>query len=459
MPPEEPATVSVPVLRNSSTGGTQHALASTVAPVLMVNAPEELMSAAKASTGPAPSTVVGPWKASREWVLPGDISCFLVVPLTVVWMLLPTSRLPSMVPPVQENLPLPTKVPGPKNSAFPVSVMVVLVLMNTPVASVIDAPISNWSVPPPLRLAPGPNAPGPPVTSSRLPGTTWTEPLSLNAMSSMLPVPAAPMITVPVLRNASGFTQHTEPRTTAPGATVSRPLLVIAGPASSIDSRPGPLNSAVPSKVIGVWTSASPAPLKDASPSTVSGEPRTSKPWLTLHEKLPATVTSPLDSDASVIVRSCNWVPPGTPVTTVRAGNLTAGMVTLSPFCGTELLAQFIASDQLVPSPPPVHVWLDDALAATGASKAAVRTPVPAARVPAAAIRASLRHVAEPSRFVRGCCLPRAARADGVMVTSHHRSALPWCAKRYPFAFIRGKDYPGITSCPWLAGAATRSAK
>ena len=39
-------------------------------------------------------------------------------------------------------------------------------------------------------------------------------------------------------------------------------------------------------------------------------------------------------------------------------------MVTLSPFCGTELLAQFIASDQLVPSPPPVHVWLDDALAA-----------------------------------------------------------------------------------------------
>ena len=84
-----------------------------------------------------------------------------------------------------------------------------------------------------------------------------------------------------------------------------------------------------------------------------------------------------------------------------------------------ELLAQFIPSDQLVPSPPPVHVWLDDALAAVGASKAAVRTPVPAARVPAAAIRASLRQVAEPKRVAQGCCcLLRAARAGGVMVTS-----------------------------------------
>src|SRR5689334_23859748 len=172
-------------------------------------------------------------------------------------------------------------------------------------------------------------------------------------MLARLPVPAADMATVPVLVNTSGFTQHTLPCAAAPGATVSTPLLVIAGPASWIESRPGPLNSAVPSKVIGSWTSASPAPLNDASPSTVSGEARTSKPWLTLHEKSPATVTSPPDSDASVIVRSCNWVPPGTPVTTVRAGKFTAGMVTLSPFCGTELLAQFAASDQVVPSPPP----------------------------------------------------------------------------------------------------------
>src|SRR5580704_14286953 len=155
LPEVEPGTVSVPVLRNSSTGGTQHALASTVAPVLIVKAPEELMSAAKASTGPAPSTVVGPWKASSAWVLPGDISIFLVVPLTVVWIAFATSRLPSMVPPVQENLPPPTNVPGPKNSAFPVSVMVLPAATDTPVARVWCAPRSNWSVPPPPMPAPG----------------------------------------------------------------------------------------------------------------------------------------------------------------------------------------------------------------------------------------------------------------------------------------------------------------
>src|SRR6516162_1672087 len=130
--------------------------------------------------------------------------------------------------------------------------------------------------------------------------------------------------------------------------------------------------SVLPPKVIGAWLSSSPAPLNDASPCTVSGEPRTSKPWLALQEKLPMTVTSPPDSDASVSVRSCSWVPPGMLVTTVRAGNLTAGMVTLSPFCGTEWLAQFMGSPQVEPSPSPVQVWLDDALAATGA-----RTTVP----------------------------------------------------------------------------------
>jgi hypothetical protein len=51
-------------------------------------------------------------------------------------------------------------------------------------------------------------------------------------------------------------------------------------------------------------------------------------------------------------------------------------MVTLSPFCGTDMLAQFWPSDQVVPSPLPVHVWLDDALAAIGtrASMLAART-------------------------------------------------------------------------------------
>jgi len=204
--------------------------------------------------------------------------------------------------------------------------------------------------------------------------------------------------------------------------------------------------------------SASPAPLNDASPATVSGEARISKPWLTLHEKLPATVTSPPDSDASVIVRSCNWVPAGMPVTTVRAGKFTAGMVTLSPFDGTELLAQFIPSDQLVPSPPPVHVWLDDALAAAGINKAAVRTPVPAARVPAAAIRASLRHVAEPSRLVRGCCLPRAARTGAVMHLSlPERTAL--VCETYLLRFFQARITQVLLRAPWLAGAGTRSAQ
>src|SRR5215472_11695186 len=158
--------------------------------------------------------------------------------------------------------------------------------------------------------------------------------------------------------------------------------------------------SVLPSNVIGSWMSCSPAPPIDAFPSTVSGEPRISKPWLTPQEKSPATVTSPPDSDASVSVRSCSWVPPGMPVTTVRAGNLTAGMVTLSPFCGTEWLAQFMGSPQVEPSPSPVHVWLDDALAATGA-----RATVPVARMPVNAAAAIL-----SQSF---------ACAGAVMVTSH----------------------------------------
>jgi hypothetical protein len=43
-------------------------------------------------------------------------------------------------------------------------------------------------------------------------------------------------------------------------------------------------------------------------------------------------------------------------------------MVTLSPFCGTEPLAQFCASPQVEPSPSPDHVWLDEALATIGAT-------------------------------------------------------------------------------------------
>src|SRR6266705_6804889 len=106
-------------------------------------------------------------------------------------------------------------------------------------------------------------------------------------------------------------------------------------------------------------------------------------------------------------------------------------MVTLSPFCGTDMLCQFMPSDQLEPSPLPVHTWLDDALAAVGASRSAARTPVPAARVPAAAIVASLRHDAAPSRLVRwaacfGHCVPRLEPGPaGASCSWHGFSAAP----------------------------------
>src|ERR1051326_8563115 len=93
MPEVDAGTVSVPVLLNRS-GDTQHAFAATVAPGLMVNAPELLMSAAKVSSGPVPWMVVGPWKARRACVLPGEVRLLAAVPLTVVWIVLATSRLP-----------------------------------------------------------------------------------------------------------------------------------------------------------------------------------------------------------------------------------------------------------------------------------------------------------------------------------------------------------------------------
>ena len=165
--------------------------------------------------------------------------------------------------------------------------------------------------------------------------------------------------------------------------------------------------SVLPPNVIGAWLSSSPAPLNDASPATVSGAARVLKLWLTLQEKLPATVTSPPDSDASVSVRSCSCVPPGTPVTEGLACDWVGAIVTLSPLPGTDMLAQFWASVQLVPSPSPVHVWLDDALAAAGAS-----TSMPTARTPGRQAAASLR------------------RAGPGMVTSQGpraRFISPWC--------------------------------
>src|SRR5579859_185773 len=58
-------------------------------------------------------------------------------------MVLATSRFPMMVPPVHENVPLPVKLPGPDNSAFPVSTTVVAAAIDTLAARVNASPRSN----------------------------------------------------------------------------------------------------------------------------------------------------------------------------------------------------------------------------------------------------------------------------------------------------------------------------
>src|SRR5256714_3857109 len=188
---------------------------------------------------------------------------------------------------------------------------------------------------------------------------------------------------VPLFRNMSGFAQHTEPRVTTPGDRVKVPLLVTAGPGSSIDSRPGPVMSAVPSNVSGSWTFCPPAPPIDAAPSTVSGAARVSAPLLTPHMKPPITVTSPPDRDASVSVRSCSSVPPGTPDTCGVGWDAVGAMLTLSPFCGTCMPDQFIGSLQLDPSPDPDQ--LSSRIAADGAAEAAPAASEPPIRTPARA--------------------------------------------------------------------------
>ena len=54
-------------------------------------------------------------------------------------------------------------------------------------------------------------------------------------------------------------------------------------------------------------------------------------------------------------------------------------MVTLSPFLGTCMVSQFPESPQLVPSPFPVHVGSEEALAAIGASVLPTIAPAVAA--------------------------------------------------------------------------------
>ena len=56
-------------------------------------------------------------------MLVGEVRFLVAVPLIVVVMPLATSRLPLMVPPLQENFPPPVKLPGPENLAFPASDM------------------------------------------------------------------------------------------------------------------------------------------------------------------------------------------------------------------------------------------------------------------------------------------------------------------------------------------------
>src|SRR5579859_7782956 len=166
-------------------------------------------------------------------------------------MVLATSRFPMMVPPVHENVPLPVKLPGPDNSAFPVSTTVVAAAIDTLAARVNASPRSNSTAPPPLRWSPAVSVPGPPNTSSTLPGPTDTEPLSLKFRNPTLAVPdrEAGTVIVPVLRNSSGDAQHSSASTAAPGLSVNEPEVLIS---AAKDSR-GP----EPCTVTGPWKASS----------------------------------------------------------------------------------------------------------------------------------------------------------------------------------------------------------
>src|SRR5580704_736853 len=170
--PVPAATTRVPLLLKLS-GDTQQLDPPIMVPVFMVRVPVLLRVVVPlSSTSPDPASVVWPWKARTTGAEVGEVRFLVAVPLMVVPMPLPTSRLPLMVPPVHEKLPVPVKLPVPRNVAPPVWSTVVPAPIDTPVARAIWALWSNSSVPPPLRPAPGLNSPGPTVTCSLLPSPT-----------------------------------------------------------------------------------------------------------------------------------------------------------------------------------------------------------------------------------------------------------------------------------------------
>ena len=195
-------------------------------------------------------------------------------------------------------------------------------------------------------------------------------------MKPTVAVPPAGTPIVPVLTSTSGVVQHEFASTVAPGASVMVPALVITVPGSWTWTTPGPPITVTPEKVTGSLTFSWPVPVIDAPDCAVSGAARVATFWpLTSHEKLPITVTSPPERDASLRARSCSSVPPGMPVTCGVSWDWVGLMVTLSPFFGTCTVSQFLESPQLVPSPFPVHVGSEEALAAAGASELPATAP------------------------------------------------------------------------------------
>src|SRR5215469_404160 len=228
--------------------------------------------------------------------------------------------------------------------------------------------------------APAANSPGPPITFSTLPGPADTDPWSLKSMKPTVALPAGGRLIVPVLTSTSGAVQHPFASSVAPGASVRVPELVITTPVSWTWTTPGPAIAVAPGKVTGFLMFSWPEGLKNAAPCTVSGAARVATlRVLTSHEKVVVTVTLPPESDASLRVRLWSSVPPGMPVTCGVAWEEVGPMVTLSPSFGTDIVSQLPESPQLVPSPFPVHVGSEEALAVIGASVLATIAPAVAA--------------------------------------------------------------------------------
>src|SRR5215469_3172728 len=87
------ATVSVPPLLKWS-GCTQQTDAPIVVPAAIVRVPRLLRVVVPlSSSSPEPCSAVAPCRVSAVGVLVGDVRALVAVPLIVVWIVEPTSRL------------------------------------------------------------------------------------------------------------------------------------------------------------------------------------------------------------------------------------------------------------------------------------------------------------------------------------------------------------------------------